>query len=461
MRRNANKTPSSGRPDHVNSSGTRVPAAAQLRVDLKREIFDLHALFEILRGFSAVLDTSALLDGILLTTISQMGVGAAAIVVERPGERHCLGISNWKGWSDVVSADWELDLESGFARRLAEHAQPVLFEELRRSLDSSWPQTRLLERLGCALIAPLHRRDRLRGVLYVSARLNGQPFSETDRKFLGLLVEQLTVSIENAVLFESERRYAQDLISTREQLAESERMAALGRLSAAIAHEINNPLSIIRNYLQLIRGQVQGNQQAVRKLEQVSSEVDRIARIVRQLLDAYRPETSRPAAVDVGEVLQEIIEFLSPELYQRHIAIHHARLADLPLVIGSPDALRQVFLNVILNARDAMPSGGALEIRASVTDRFVLIELADEGRGIAAENLPRLFDPFFSTKPSGHGSGLGLSICRGILKGFGGTIDASSMQGHGATFQVRLRRVDAGPEPESSQAESSLESASV
>ncbi len=459
MRRNAQITPSPGRARHLPVSGETGPGAVQLRMDLKREIFDLHTLFEILRGFSAVLDTSALLDGILLTTISQLGVGAAAIVIETPGRNNFLGISKSKGWPDTDSSLWELDLNSGFARRLVEHAQPVLFEDLRRRLDSAWPQTRLLERLGCALIAPMHRRERLRGVLYVSGRLNGQPFSETDRKFLGLLVEQLTVSIENAVLFESERRYAQDLISTREQLAESERMAALGRLSAAIAHEINNPLGIIRNYLQLIRGHVPDNQQAVRELDQVSSEVDRIARIVRQLLDAYRPETSRPAAVDVGEVVLEVVQFLSPELHQRRIAIHPARLENLPLVIGSTDALRQVFLNLTLNARDAMPGGGGLYIRTQVDERFVEIEIADEGKGIASENMPRLFDPFFSTKPSGHGSGLGLSICRGILEGFGGSIEASSAPGHGACFRVRFRRVDAAPELKIDQTEVAVESA--
>jgi signal transduction histidine kinase len=426
----------------------RDATGAELRADLKREIFDLYTLFDILRRFSAVLDTSALLDGILLTTISQLGVGAAAIVIEEPGKHNRLAVSRWKGWAEVCTEDWELDLESGFARALAGQPRPVLFEELRLILRPDWPQTRLLDRIGCVLVAPMHRRERLRGVLYMSGRLNGQPFSETDREFLALLLDQLTVAIENAVLYESERQYAQDLIRTREQLAQSEKMATLGRLSSDIAHEVNNPLGIIRNYLQLIRGQVRNHPEASRNIELVSVEVDRIARIVRQLLDAFHPETSRPAAVDVGAVLSEVVLFLAPELSRCGVTITHSSLAELPLVVGGADPLRQVFLNLTLNARDAMPEGGELQIHVSVDDRWVKIALADQGSGITPENLSRLFEPFFSTKPAGHGSGLGLSISRSILEGFGGTIEASNVAppATGAVFNVRLRRVDALPD---------------
>jgi C4-dicarboxylate-specific signal transduction histidine kinase len=412
-------------------------------LSLQREVFDLYALFDIVRRFSAVLDTSSLMDGILLTAISQLGVGAAAVVIEKPGENNRLAVSKWKGWTEVCAEDWELDLGSPFARALASVQQPILFDDLRGGLAGDWPQTRLLARIGCVLIAPMRRRERLRGVLYTSGRLNGQPFSETDREFLALLVEQLTVSIENAILYESERRYAEDLILVREQLAQYEKMATLGRLSAAIAHEINNPLGIIRNYLQLTRALIQGHPQAAQNLEQVTAEVDRIARIVRQLLDAFHPETTRPTAVDVGAVLSEIVEFLAPELSQCGVIVGHSSFEDLPFVVGGADPLRQVLLNLTLNARDAMPNGGGLQIRVTVDDQRVNISFIDEGSGIAPENLPQLFEPFFSTKPTGRGSGLGLSICRSILEGFGGSIDAANVAPPrtGAVFRVSLRRV--------------------
>ena len=444
MRTGLSNAPTAGKSDHFSPPAVNGATVANASVDLQREIFDLYALFDIVRRFSAVLDTSALLDGILLTTISQLGVGAAAVVIEKPGEDNRLAVSKWKGWADVCPEDWELDLKSPFARALARVQQPILFDDLRGSLGPDWPQTRLLARIGCVLVAPMRRRECLRGVLYISGRLNGQQFSDTDREFLAILVEQLTVSIENAVLYESERRYAHDLILARERLAQSEKMATLGGLSAAIAHEINNPLGIIRNYLQLIRSLIQGHPQAVQNLEQVSAEVDRIARIVRRLLDAFHPETTRPAAVDIGAVLSEIAGFLTPELSRCGVVVSHSSFEDLPLVVGGADPLRHVFLNLALNARDAMPTGGSLQIRVTADDRRVNVSFVDEGIGIVPENLARLFEPFFSTKPTGQGSGLGLSICRSILEGFGGSIEACNAGAPktGAIFRVRLRRVE-------------------
>ena len=430
-----------GKPDSPTLSSQSGVAGDSASLDFRREIFDLYTLFDIIRRFTAVLDTSALLDGILLASISQLGVGAAAIVIQKPGRDDCLGVSRWKGWTDVHAEDWELDLGSPFARALAGVQEPVQFNELRKKLKADCPQTRLLDRIGCALIAPMWRRECLRGVLYTSGRLNGQPFSATDREFLGLLVEQLTVSIENAVLYESERRYAEDLILAREQLAQSEKMATLGRLSAAIAHEINNPLGIIRNYLQLIRGSVESRPQTVQNVDLVSAEVDRIARIIRQLLDAFHPETTRPEAVDVGAILSETVDFLRPDFERAGIAVNHSSFNDLPLIVGGTDPLRQVFLNIALNARDAMPNGGTLQIRVAANESDVCVSFVDEGTGIIPENLPRLFEPFFSTKPTGRGSGLGLSISRSIIEGFGGSIEALNVQAPktGAIIRIRLR----------------------
>jgi signal transduction histidine kinase len=423
--------------------------ADQRAQQLLRQVFDLNTVFDITCSLHAVLDTSALLDGILMTAISQLGVGAAAVVIQEPERFDRLTNAKWKGWSDLTRETWAIDLNSDFAAALLTLHGPVCFGDLRQRLNPNTPTVRLLTRLGCELVAPLQGHDCLRGVLFTTGKMNGQAFSDSDLQFIGLIIEQFSVAIENAVLYESERRYADDLIQARERLAQNEKMATLGRLSAAIAHEINNPLGIIRNYIQVIRQAIADRPESVHALDMVGSEVDRIARTVRQLLDAFRPDAGRPAAIDAAPVLHHVLEFVGPELQENGISIERSSFGDLPFVVGREDPLRQVFINLVLNAKDAMPAGGILAITAETGPRFVTFSFADDGAGIDDTALKQLFDPFFSTKETQRGTGLGLSICRSILEGFGGSIEASSAKAPraGAEFRIALLRADAGGEP--------------
>jgi signal transduction histidine kinase len=454
---NLHKPQSDSRDKHTVSSALTPTAANEERTALDadrrahhllRQVFDLNTVFDITCSLHAVLDTSALLDGILMTAISQLGVGAAAVVIQEPGNSDRLTNAKWKGWSDLNQEAWAIDLNSDFATVLSSLHGPVRVSDLRPRLDSNTPVLRLMSRLGCELVAPLNGHECLRGVLFTTGKMNDQAFTDSDLQFIGLVIKQFSVAIENAVLYESERRYAEDLIQTREQLAQNEKMATLGRLSAAIAHEINNPLGIIRNYIQVIRQAIADRPESVQALNVVGSEVDRIARTVRQLLDAFRPDAGRPSAIDAGEILKDVLEFVGPELTQNDISVTHADFDNLPFVIGREDPLRQVFINLMLNAKDAMPEGGTLEITAESDRRFITFSFADEGTGIDPDTLNQLFDPFFSTKESQRGTGLGLSICRSILEGFGGSIEAFSAEAPrvGAIFRISLLRVDAGGE---------------
>ena len=437
----------------VRKAASRLEASGPIRhsnQDLLRRLFDLNTVFEIAHRFHAVLDSHALLDGIIMTAIGQLGVGAAAVAVQSSGDADRLTVTRSKGWVDVHDEDWQVDLKSTLARVLEHTRQPVLVSELLPVIGQDAHFTSFLQRTGCALIAPFYGRDRLRGVLFTAGKLSGQPFSETDIEFLNMVIKQVSVAIDNALLYESERRYARELLEARDRLARTERLATLGRLAAAIAHEVNNPLGIIRNYLQVIRTDLADRPETMESVGIVADEVDRIARIVRQLLDAFRPDASRPAAIDVGDVLNGALEFLEPELMRDRVRVESKVANDLPYVIGREDPLRQVFINLALNARDAMHDGGTLRVTAEISERFVTISFADEGCGLSGAALDQLFDPFFSTKESGRGTGLGLSICRTILEGFGGQIEASNVPAPecGAVFHVHLPRVDSTEDTE-------------
>lgn len=444
-------TADAGHPAHPAGAAPlalRDPARETSSRDLLRQVFDLNTIFDIGCRFSAVLDTNALLDGIIFTAISQLGVGAAAVSLQGPDSGGVLSIVRGKGWAGVPEEVWMIRSDSLFARAVCERNRPVRLGDLDSQTGGSIPVVARLRDTGCELVAPFHGRECLRGMLFLSGKLNGQPFSEPDIRFLDLLIVQLSVAIDNAVLYESERKFAHDLIEARERLAQSERMATLGRLSVAIAHEINNPLGIIRNYLQIAGREIPENASVHQALETVAAEVERIARIVRQLLDAFRPESVRPSAVDLGEIVREVAEFVEPVMRQTGITVRTDGLESLAYVAGRQDSLKQVFINILLNARDAMPRGGVVTVLARQEPRTVTVEIQDEGAGLDERDRDHVFDAFYSTKESGRGTGLGLFISRNIVEGFGGTIDAANVEppGRGAVFRITLPRVDVSQE---------------
>jgi signal transduction histidine kinase len=232
----------------------------------------------------------------------------------------------------------------------------------------------------------------------------------------------------------------------RQQLFESEKLAATGRLAASIAHEINNPLEAIKNSLYLLVRQTAPDDPNRQFLDLAQRETERVSRIIRQMLGVSRPSVAF-APVSVNDVLREALQLLEPQLRQSHI-VPTVELSDgLPEVLASVDQLKQVFLNLLLNAKEAMPHGGGLLIQTRIAHqgdaeflagRHVIVRIRDDGGGIPPDVLPHVFEPFFSTKADRHGTGLGLWVCQDIIKQHGGHILVRSMVGKGTTFLVAL-----------------------
>jgi two-component system NtrC family sensor kinase len=232
-----------------------------------------------------------------------------------------------------------------------------------------------------------------------------------------------------------------------ERWLQAQKLAAIGQLSAGVAHEINNPLAIIRQEAQwmqtLLKGpHFQGLEEAKELRDsagEIVQQVDRCKAITHNLLDFARKRPPVIQAVGVNLLVEDMARLVEKEARQKKIEINKDLAPDLPLIQADAPQLRQVLLNILNNATSAIGNDGTITVttRKAGPD-WLEIVISDTGPGISPEDLPRIFDPFFTTKPPGQGTGLGLSICHGIVEKLGGRLTASSKPGHGAAFTIRV-----------------------
>ncbi len=235
-----------------------------------------------------------------------------------------------------------------------------------------------------------------------------------------------------------------DKVHLQQQLLTSEKLASIGLLSAGVAHEINTPLTGISSYIQMLQKKLADTHYA-QILGKVEAQTDRVARIIKNLLAFARsPSDASFQRVDLKQSLEEILSLIDYKLRNMNIRLD-LELAPVPPVYAQGERLQQVFINIILNALDAMPGGGTLRIRLGLEDGAAAVRISDTGTGIRPEHLSRVFDPFFTTKGVGKGTGLGLSISYAIVKEHDGRIEVQSEVGRGSTFTITLPIGRGGP----------------
>ena len=233
----------------------------------------------------------------------------------------------------------------------------------------------------------------------------------------------------------------EEIKAMTQQLWQAARLATMGELAASVAHELNNPLGTVSLRVESLLSQMPAGDPGRRELEVVEQEVERMSTLVAHLLQFSRRGTPQISTVDVGEEIENTLELIHYHLRQRQITVQREFAPDVPMVPADRQQLRQLFLNLFTNAADAMPEGGTLTIRVSddPARQRVLIEVADTGMGIAPEDLPKVTEPFFTTKPEGKGTGLGLAICRRIVQEHNGTFEIiSAGTGQGTTVRLTL-----------------------
>jgi len=239
------------------------------------------------------------------------------------------------------------------------------------------------------------------------------------------------------------RKKSDELAAATQQLWQASKLATMGELAASVAHELNNPLGTIALRVESLASAVAGDERKERSVEIVSDEVERMAKLVGNLLQFSRRSYVQISTVNVGEEVRNSVDFIHYYLRNRKVNVIYHLADDLPMVPADRQQLRQLFLNLLTNACDAMPGGGNLIVRTArgeLPDNVdaVAVELIDTGIGISPGNLENIWEPFFTTKAEGKGTGLGLAICRRVVEENRGTISIESRLGEGTTVTIRL-----------------------
>jgi two-component system NtrC family sensor kinase len=225
-----------------------------------------------------------------------------------------------------------------------------------------------------------------------------------------------------------------------EQLAFNEKMAELGKLSAGLVHELNSPLSVIVSAAQMILREEELPDFVKEMVERIGAEAQRLSHFTRSLLSFARNDADTDTEADVNLVLQEVMDFLRYEAQKNSIAVVDEKDYDLPPISADGNKLKQVFINLIMNAFQAMEGGGTLLLKTYAAGDRLAVDVADTGNGIQPEKIDHIFEPFYSTKAAGEGTGLGLYISRNIIERLGGTIAVRSIVNEGTTFTLLFPR---------------------
>ena len=452
-----------GQPIAVLEINTDMTERKHAADELERQVLQRTAHLNTLLQFSQDLLAARSLDAVLeramyhamaLLPAAQRG----AIYLYEPAGNH-LALRASAGFSELPDFSRPVDL--GLIGRAFQSHQVQQIESLAQWTTLVWETTpdapeRLLSALRLerpptgAIAIPLLTLDVVIGVLLLLRTSGEGTFTTEARATLEGLANLAAVAIlesrsvrtastltsQVAQLEQQQRAMAERLTAAEAAMLQGARLAAVGQLAASIAHEINNPLYAVRNCLYLLEEDLPATLRDSEFLTLARDQLARIAGIIERMRDFYRPSRGDMEPHDLNGLLENTLTLAG--LQTRHVAIQviFTPANDLPDVMGNGDQLRQVFLNLILNAIDAMPDGGTLTVRTMAGPTVAVVEVQDSGVGIPDDIRTHLFDAFFTTKPTG--TGLGLSISAHIVAQHGGQLEVESRVGHGSTFRVVL-----------------------
>src|ERR1700687_1490261 len=405
--------------------------------EVRRRNRELMVLNSIGQTLSQALELPDLLGRSLRQVTELFGLDMASIYLleEKTGMvRRVAGVGHHSDYvrhfpSAVIQADLLNHIRAVHATVLSAQSLPLppVFRDLLQK-----------ENVLAAHVVVLWSKNRMVGCLLVGSR-KMREFTPADLNLLAAAGTQFAAAIEKSLLYEEARQAYENVRRTQEQLLQSEKMAAVGQLISGVAHELNNPLTAILGYSQLLASSCEISVKGAEYLEKLHKQAQRTQRIVQNLLSFARQQKPERLPVNLNQILDDTIALRDYDLRINNIQIHRDLAPGLPFTAADPHQLQQVFLNILNNAVDAVlekSDRGEIWIRSGMEGRNMVVEFTDSGPGV--QDASRVFDPFYTTKPVGKGTGLGLSICYGIITEHGGTVQVRNSPPRGATFALKL-----------------------
>ena len=406
----------------------------------QQRLKEVDILYQISRGLAASLDADQLIRDMIVLLQQSFGYYHVQIYLVDPETRN-LVVRHGSGYigNELVKKGHQIHAGEGIVGHVAQTGEPFMSNNVDEVLF--YKHYPLLPQIQSELAVPISVDEQVMGVLDVEQTTNHNPFTSNDLYLVTAIAEHLAVVLQKANLYSTLQASLQEEKNVRSQLLQSERLALIGRLLASVSHELNNPLQTIQYGLFVLRDEVDLSSQTRRDLEIMIGEAERMSALIERLRSAYRPvhpQEFQPIAIN--DLIEDVHALISTHLRHNEIAFEFLPEPNLPNVLGLPDQIRQVMLNLFLNAIEAMKPGGCLmvETRFLPQQKKVVLIVKDTGPGIDPEILPRIFDAFITSKETG--TGLGLTITRDIIQQHHGRIEAEN-DPHGeagAIFKIWL-----------------------
>jgi two-component system NtrC family sensor kinase len=410
---------------------------------LEQRVKELNVIYNIGKSVTAQLDPERVLNRVVQAAVyvSNAEEGSLLLIDEETGDLFLRAAQNL---GEQFARGFRIKVQDSIAGEVVRTGEPFI---------ASGDQASLKVKTGylvkSLLYVPLKVGQEVIGVMSVDNKASNRPFTDNDVYLLSALADYASIAIVNAQLFgevkafneELERKVeerTQELKEAQAQLVQSEKLASIGQLAAGVAHEINNPLGVMLGFSQVILKKLPTDSPLRKPLTSIEREGLRCKRIIQGLLDFSRRSAPAFKPVSLNDVVEAACELIEHQITINDVRMIKGYAPNLPNLQADANQLQQVFVNLIINAYQAMPDGGELRIITRAVGGHVQAVFSDTGMGISPEDLKHIFDPFFTTKEVGKGTGLGLSVSYGIIESHGGKIEVDSQMGVGTRFAVSL-----------------------
>jgi len=410
---------------------------------LEHRVKELQVIYNVGKSVTAMLDVEKLLTRIVQAGLYITGAeeGSLLLIDRKTGNLEMRAARNL---GEKLAKGFRVKVDDTIAGQVVRTGEPYL-----ESGDAQALKVKTGYLVKSLVYVPLKMGSNVLGVLLIDNKVSSRAFTENDVYLLQALADYAAIAINNARLYETVKSFNQELEQrvqerTRElreaqnQLIQSEKLASIGQLAAGVAHEINNPIGVMLGFTQVLLKRTSQDSPMFKPLSTIEREGLRCKKIVQGLLDFSHQSSPRPGRADINEIIEAAFDLVEHRAGNANVKTFKTFAPNLPQIVVDVNQLQQVFLNVLINAYQAMPDGGELRIVTKRVGDQIHAIFEDTGIGIPSENLHRVFDPFFTTKEVGQGTGLGLSVSYGIVEQHGGTIEVKSDGQRGAVFTVKL-----------------------